>query len=123
MRVLVVEDHAELAEAFAESIRRSGHVAYVAGTGASAVTMARDHAPHAVLLDIGLPDMDGYVVARTMREQGLAKTTVIVVVTGKLVDQGSDSGVDLVLQKPVETDMLAGLIEYLSRRALRGARV
>jgi DNA-binding response OmpR family regulator len=119
MRVLVVEDHAGLAEAFAESIRRNGHTALIAGTGASAVTMARDHAPHAVLLDIGLPDMDGYVVARTMREQGLAKSTVIVVVTGKLVDQNSDAGVDLVLQKPVESDMLAGLIEYLSRRAAR----
>ena len=119
MRVLVVEDHAALAEAFAESIRRNGHVAYVAGTGARAVTMARDHAPHAVLLDIGLPDMDGYEVARVMREQGLAKSSVIVVVTGKLLDQTTDSGVDLVLQKPVETDMLAGLIEYLSRRAAR----
>jgi DNA-binding response OmpR family regulator len=119
MRVLVVEDHAVLAEAFAESIRRNGHTALVAGTGASAVTMARDHAPHAVLLDIGLPDMDGYVVARTMREQGLAKSTVIVVVTGKLVDQSTHSGVDLILQKPVESDMLAGLIEYLTRRAAR----
>ena len=54
-----------------------------------------------------------------MREQGLAKSTVIVVVTGKLVDQNIESGVDLVLQKPVESDMLAGLIEYLSRRAAR----
>lgn len=117
MRVLVVEDHTALAEAFAESIRRNGHVAYVAGTGARAVTLARAHAPHAVLLDLGLPDMDGYEVARTMREQGLARSSVIVVVTGKLVDQSTNAGVDLVLQKPVETDMLAGLIEYLSRRA------
>ena len=116
MRVLVVEDHAPLAEAFADSIRRNGHLAYVAGTGARAVTMARAHAPHAVVLDLGLPDMDGYDVARTMREQGLAKSSVIVVVTGRLVDQDDGAGVDLVLQKPVEGDMLAGLIEYLSRR-------
>ena len=117
MRVLVVEDHAALAEAFAESIRRNGHVAYVAGTGARAVTLARAHAPHAVLLDLGLPDMDGYEVAREMREQGLAKSSVIVIVTGKLVEHSTNAGVDLVLQKPVESDMLAGLIEYLSRRA------
>jgi two-component system, chemotaxis family, CheB/CheR fusion protein len=116
MRVLVVEDHAGLAEAFAESIRRNGHVAYVAGTGASAMSLARHHEPHAVLLDLGLPDMNGYEVARAMREQGLSKSTVIVVVTGKLVTLDDDSGVDLVLQKPVEGEMLAGLIEYLTRR-------
>jgi hypothetical protein len=51
-----------------------------------------------------------------MREQGLSKSTVIVVVTGKLVTLDDDSGVDLVLQKPVEGEMLAGLIEYLTRR-------
>ena len=116
MRVLVVEDHAALAEAFAESIRRNGHEAYVAGTGASAMSMARHHEPHAVLLDLGLPDMDGYELARAMREQGLSKSAVIVVVTGKLVNQDDESGVDLVLQKPVEGEMLAGLIEYLTRR-------
>ncbi|HUS30941.1 MAG TPA: response regulator [Kofleriaceae bacterium] len=119
MRVLVVEDHAALAEAFAESIRRNGHEAFVAITGASAVTMARTHAPHAVLLDIGLPDMDGYVVARTMREQGLSPSTVIIMVTGKTLEPGGDAGVDLVLQKPVESEMLAGLVEYLSRRTTR----
>jgi two-component system CheB/CheR fusion protein len=116
MRVLVVEDHVALAEAFAESIRRSGHQAYVASTGASAMTLARTHEPHAVLLDLGLPDIDGYELARAMRDQGLSKASVIIVVTGKLVDQDSDSGVDLVLQKPVEGELLAGLIEYLSRR-------
>ena len=116
MRVLVVEDHAELADAFAESFRRNGHIAYVAGSGASAMSMARHHSPDAVLLDLGLPDMDGYEVARALRDQGLSKTSVIVVVTGKLVSQDNESGVDLVLQKPVEGEMLAGLIEYLSRR-------
>jgi two-component system CheB/CheR fusion protein len=116
MRVLVVEDHAALAEAFAESIRRSGHIAYVARTAASAMTLARAHEPHAVLLDLGLPDMDGYDLARAMRDQGLSKSSVIVVVTGKLVDQDSESGVDLVLQKPVEGELLAGLIEYLTKR-------
>ncbi|HTL37218.1 MAG TPA: response regulator [Kofleriaceae bacterium] len=116
MRVLVVEDHVALAEAFAESIRRSGHLAYVASTGATAMTLARAHEPHAVLLDLGLPDIDGYELARAMRDQGLSKATVIIVVTGKLVDQDSASGVDLVLQKPVEGELLAGLIEYLSRR-------
>jgi two-component system, chemotaxis family, CheB/CheR fusion protein len=119
MRVLVVEDHVALAEAFAESIRRSGHLAYIAKTGASAMSLAKHHAPHAVLLDLGLPDMDGYDVARAMREQGLSKSAVIVVVTGKLVDQDDESGVDLVLQKPVEGDMLAGLIEYLTRRRMQ----
>lgn len=111
-----------LAEVFADTLRRSGHLAYVAKTGASAVTMALAHAPHAVLLDLGLPDMDGYDVARTMRDQGLSKSTVIVVVTGKLVDQETDCGVDLVLQKPVEAEMLTGLIEYLTRKRMH-ARV
>lgn len=115
MKVLVVEDHAPLAEAFAESIRRSGHVALIAGTGASAMSMARAHEPHAVLLDIGLPDMNGYDVAREMRAQGLHKNSVIIVVTGRAAgDEGKH--VDIVLQKPVEGDLLCGLIDYLVRR-------
>ena len=118
MKVLVVEDHAALAEAFAESIRRSGHVALIAATGASAVTMARTHEPHAVLLDIGLPDMNGYQVARAMREQGLHKNSIIIVVTGR---SGADTvkDVDLILQKPVDSELLCGLIDYLTRRRMQ----
>ena len=114
MRVLVVEDHQALADAFADSIRAGGHEAFIATTGASAVSMAREKAPHAVLLDLGLPDMDGYQVAREMREQGLPKSSVIIIVTGR---QSSDiDGVDLVLQKPVEADLLSGLVDYVTRR-------
>lgn len=120
MRVLVVEDHAALAEAFADSIRANGHEAFVAATGASAVSMARTHSPHAVLLDIGLPDMNGYQVAREMREQGLAKNSIIIVVTGREPGKNSETGIDLVLQKPVEADLLSGLIDYLTRRRMNG---
>jgi two-component system CheB/CheR fusion protein len=114
MRVLVVEDHQALADAFADSIRASGHEAFIATTGAAAVSMARAHTPHAVLLDLGLPDMDGYEVAREMREQGLPKSSVIIIVTGRQ-SQGID-GIDLVLQKPVEADLLSGLVDYVTRR-------
>lgn len=114
MRVLVVEDHQALADAFADSIRASGHEAFVATTGASAVSMARTHEPHAVLLDLGLPDMDGYEVAREMRAQGLAQSSVIIIVTGRQSQEVE--GVDLVLQKPVEADLLSGLVDYITRR-------
>ena len=114
MRVLVVEDHQALADAFADSIRASGHEAFIATTGASAVSMARAHAPHAVLLDLGLPDMDGYEVAREMREQGLPKSSVIIIVTGRQSQEVD--GIDLVLQKPVEADLLSGLVDYVTRR-------
>jgi two-component system CheB/CheR fusion protein len=116
MRVLVVEDHEALAEAFADSIRASGHEAFVAVTGAAAVSMARTHEPHAVLLDLGLPDMDGYQVAKEMREQGLSKNSVIIIVTGRQSEE--TPGIDLVLQKPVEADLLSGLVSYLTRRRM-----
>ena len=114
MRVLVVEDHQALADAFADSIRASGHQAYVALTGASALSLARTFEPHAVLLDIGLPDMDGYEVAKEMRAQGLAKNSVIIIVTGRQSEEVD--GIDLVLQKPVEADLLSGLVDYVTRR-------
>ena len=71
-----------------------------------------------MLLDLGLPDMDGYQVAREMREQGLAKNSVIIVVTGKQPEDDSEKGIDLVLQKPVEADLLSGLIDYVTRRRM-----
>jgi CheY-like chemotaxis protein len=79
---MVVDDDVDMAESTAIILRESGHVVRTAYDGASALQLALEYRPHAVLLDIGLPGMNGHEVARRMREQPELKGMIIVAVTG-----------------------------------------
>src|SRR5262245_57582361 len=80
-RILVVEDQAEVREGLAILLRLSGHEVDVTGDGPDALQRARSFRPDLVLLDLGLPGMDGYEVARRLREI-LGDSAQIVAVTG-----------------------------------------
>src|SRR4051812_17111413 len=82
MRVLVVEDDPRAAACLTELLRREGHEAEVASDGHAAVRAARLQTPDAVLLDLGLPGMDGWQVARLLRELPGPKRPLLVAVTG-----------------------------------------
>jgi CheY-like chemotaxis protein len=82
VRVMVVDDDVDMAESTAIILRESGHVVRTAYDGASALQLALEYRPHAVLLDIGLPGMNGHEVARRMRERPELKSMIIVAVTG-----------------------------------------
>ena len=69
LRVLIVEDNLDAAEMLELAVSQLGHVTRVAHDGATAITMATQFAPDVVLLDIGLPVMNGYAVVRTLRER------------------------------------------------------
>ncbi|HEY3355416.1 MAG TPA: response regulator [Polyangia bacterium] len=112
-KVLLVEDNPDLAEALMETVRLLGHDVRAVGTGAAALAAAVADPPEVVLLDIGLPDLDGYEVARRLRPR-LARAC-LVAVTG--YSQPADreraraAGFDRHLAKPVAIEALEQLLD------------
>ena len=93
-----------------------GHVVEEAGDGTSAVPRAVEWAPDIVLLDIGLPGLDGYAVARRIRKR-LGRAVRLVALTGygdhEARDRSTEAGFDAHLVKPVDPDRLARLVATL----------
>src|SRR5260370_32507835 len=110
MRVLVVEDSAETAAAVAGLLRTVGDEVEIAPDGPSGVKAAQSRSPDVMLLDIGLPKMDGYEVARRVQEQPAPKRPFLVAVTGRETDEdrrrSAEAGIALHLTKPVDPEGL-----------------
>ena len=108
--VLVVEDDAEAARAMELLLRTWGHEVRVAADGPKALAAARERTPDAVLLDIGLPGMDGWEVAHRLRTEAGCSKTRLVAVTGderaKEVGRSRSAALDRLLLKPVNADDL-----------------
>lgn len=119
-RILVVDDNADAARMLAALLRARGHHVETAGSGAAALETASVFRPDVVLLDIGLPGMDGYEVARRLREQPEARTAFLVALTGygRPEDRrrSTEAGFDAHLVKPVD---LASLQRLLAERPAR----
>jgi two-component system CheB/CheR fusion protein len=103
LKVLVVEDDLETAQSLAEMVGRHGHDAQVVHDGRSAIRNLRDEDFQLVLLDIGLPDMDGYAVARRLTLLG-RRGLSIVAMTGYDSDEdlrrSDGAGLDAHVVKP-----------------------
>jgi CheY-like chemotaxis protein len=114
-RVLVVDDYQDGARTLSLLIEHQGHEVRQAMTGREALRVASDFKPTLILLDIGLPDLDGFEVAQAMRNSQGLERTVIVALTGfgRDVDRAmaKQSGCDHHITKPME---LARLIDLLS---------
>ena len=115
-RLLVVDDNIDAAETLGELLRMNGYEVSVARDGTSAVRAVEQEHPRAVLLDIGLPDIDGYEAARRIRAQGgPAQVPVLIAVTGwgQQADREAAraAGFDAHLTKPVAPDALMALLE------------
>ncbi|HVR69670.1 MAG TPA: response regulator [Vicinamibacteria bacterium] len=112
-RVMVVDDNQDSADTMAELIRIWGHEVRTANDGPSALECARGFHPQVVLLDVGLPGMDGYELARLLRAEGLAGR-LLVSVTGYGEDEdrrrAEEAGFDHHLTKPVDPDTLLRLV-------------
>ncbi len=114
IRILAVDDNVDAATSLAMFFRILGHQVLLAHDGQEAVEIALQYRPEVVLLDIGLPRLNGYEVCRALRQQGLT-SELIVAITG--YGQESDrqltaeAGFDLHLVKPVS---LPGLQELLA---------
>jgi PAS domain S-box-containing protein len=110
-RVLVVDDNADAARTLARLLESLGHSTAVAHDGEQAVRLATEFRPHIVLLDLGMPGMDGYEVARRLRALQRRRRFRIVAVTGwgQEADRikSREAGIDLHLAKPLEPGELA----------------
>jgi len=108
-RVLVVDDNEDAAAGTATLLRHMGHTAEVAHTAAGALASAAAQAPEVAILDIGLPDMDGYALAAALRrEHGQAMRLVALSGYGQQADveKAAHAGFDLHLTKPATLEDL-----------------
>jgi signal transduction histidine kinase len=112
-RILVVDDSRDAAESLAMLLSLSGHQVTVAHDGDQALALAASGSPEVLLLDIGLPGMDGYEVCRRLREQGLTGA-LIIAMTGygqeRDRQRSKEAGFDTHTVKPVELDHLMELL-------------
>ena len=122
-RVLVVEDDEDIAQALQRSLRLEGYEVRLAGDGEAALRTAITFQPDLVVLDLGLPKLDGIEVARRLRARD--DVPILVLTARDAVDarvEGLDSGADDYLVKPFERDeLLARLRALLRRRPPRGS--
>jgi two-component system, OmpR family, response regulator MprA len=122
-RVLVVEDDQEIANVLLRSLRLEGYDVRAAGDGVSALDESIVFEPDAVVLDLGLPRLDGVEVAKKLRSDG--DVPILMLTARDAVDdrvKGLDSGADDYLVKPFDRqELLARLRALLRRRPPRGS--
>jgi signal transduction histidine kinase len=114
-RILVVDDNVDAAESLADLLQAGGHEVRTAYNGPSCLELAVNYQPEVVLLDIGLPGMDGYEVARRLRQIPPLADVTLVALTGygqkEDVARAKAAGFDSHMVKPVDADPLFGLLE------------
>jgi signal transduction histidine kinase/DNA-binding response OmpR family regulator len=114
-RVLIVEDNLDVAETTAAMLTLAGHTVRCAPEATQALALAQEFAPEIVLLDIGLPRVDGYQVARRLRELPQTRHTLVVGLSGYGMpadrQRGREAGFDHHLLKPADPIALCELIE------------
>ncbi len=122
-RVLVVEDDDDIAGVVRRSLDKEGYDVRVAGDGVAALDQAGDFEPDAVVLDLGLPRLDGVEVCRRLRDGG--DVPILILTARDALDarvEGLDSGADDYLVKPFEREeLLARVRALLRRRPPRGS--
>lgn len=113
-RVLVVDDNQDSAETIAMLIELWGHQARIVHNGPAALAEAPEWRPQVVLLDIGLPGIDGYEVARRLRQEPAMAGVMLVAMTGYGQERdrrmSSEAGFDHHLVKPVDPEVLQKLL-------------
>jgi len=125
LRVLVVDDNSDAADGLATILRFSGHELRIAYDGPAALAVAQTFRPHVVLLDLGLPGMDGYEVARRLRQKPEFKEVCIAAVTGwgqpEDRQNSQKMGINRHLVKPVDPSLLAQLLAEVTAAAENAA--
>jgi CheY-like chemotaxis protein len=119
-RILVVDDFEESAQLLAGLLRKLGHEATAIDNPEAALEWISAHHPDAVLLDIAMPGLDGYEIARRLRAQYEPDDLLLVALTGYGQEQDRqrafDAGFDVHLVKPASTEKLLKLFDELPTR-------
>ena len=114
LKVLIVEDHPDTAELLSRWTQLSGHRAEVVRTGFQALQLGPEFQPDVILLDLGLPDIDGWELARQFRGHVLMSRALIVAVsayqTAEDRKRSQQAGIDHHLAKPVHQAEVLGIL-------------
>lgn len=124
-RILIVDDERTIVQIVEQRLRRDGFDVLSASTGAAALTTLRQHEPAAVLLDIGLPDIDGFEVLRRLRAEGFNVPVIMLTARGEEVDRvvGLELGADDYVVKPFSPRELVARVRALLRRTAEAAEL
>ena len=119
VRILVVEDEAALSEQLAAALGAAGYAVDCAADGERADFLGRTEGYDAVVLDLGLPKMDGLTVLRRWRESGIGTPVLVLTARGSWHEkvQGIDGGADDYMAKPFEIEEVLARLRALIRRA------
>jgi two-component system, OmpR family, response regulator MprA len=119
MRLLVVDDDRALRDVLRRALTLAGYDVRLAESGAAALAEVAGSAPDAVVLDVGLPDIDGLEVCRLLRREGNRVPVLMLTARAAVSDRidGLDAGADDYLVKPFDVDELKARLRALLRRA------
>jgi CheY-like chemotaxis protein len=120
-RILIADDNRDAADSMGMLLELGGHEVIVAHSGAEALAKGREHHPDVVILDIGMPDINGYEVARTARAEDWGKSALLMALTGwghaDDKERARSAGFDRHLTKPVDPDVVEEILKsYLAAR-------
>ena len=118
MRILLVEDNERLSEAIKESLYKAGFEVDAVAEGEEALSVTRQQPYDAIILDLGLPDIDGMKVLESLRDQKNTVPVLVLTARDALTDKisGLNSGADDYMVKPFEVDELIARLKALLRR-------
>src|SRR5688500_16320417 len=119
MRILIVDDDRSLRDALRRALVLGGYDTVAAGDGAAALAQVSSAAPDAVVLDVGLPDIDGLEVSRRLRAAGNRIPILMLTARDAIEDRidGLDAGADDYLVKPFDVGELKARLRALLRRS------
>lgn len=125
MRVLIVDDEPEVADLLRRALREAAWAPDVVATGEAALEALAATEYDLVVLDVGLPDIDGFTVCRRWRDRGGRTPIIILTARDELTDRvtGLDSGADDYLPKPFAVEELLARLRALARRPPEALRV
>jgi CheY-like chemotaxis protein len=116
-RILIVDDYIDSAKTLAMTLKIMGHTSRMAHDGLEALKVAEEFLPDVILLDIGLPKLDGYQVCRHIRQRSWGERMVLVAVTGWGQDEdkmkSKDPGFNFHMVKPIDSPNLGKLLDEL----------
>jgi CheY-like chemotaxis protein len=124
LKILVADDSQDGADSLAFLLRAAGHEVFTAYDGRTAIQLAEEHKPDAVLLDIGMPEVSGYDVARAIRREAWGRSMRLIALTGwgqaEHRRRSLEAGFDDHLVKPVELDVLESVLQLGTASPISG---
>ena len=121
LNILVVDDNEDGANSLGQMLQIMGNQIRVTHDGLAAIRVAEEFRPQVILLDIGMPKLDGYDACRRIRQKSWGKNTVLIALTGwgQFEDRRrtKEAGFDYHLVKPVESSTLVKVLSEVSRKA------